>query len=117
MKERWTSAPWAVTAAALMLAAASAASQAAPAMSVDAQALAHWVHYMRLNVNRQHADEPFIVVDSEQLRWWLVDPKGRWSVNGPALLWPAADRTTGGLRPLLPAPAARPSADRGLDGG
>lgn len=117
MKQRSISRPWAVTATVLMLAAASAASRAAPPMSVDAQAWAHWVHYTRLNVNRQHADAPFIVVDSEQLRWWLVDPKGRWSVHGPALLLPAADRNAGGLQPVLPVPAARPSGGRGLDGG
>lgn len=94
-------------ATALVLAAASAASVAAPPMSVDAQALAHWVHFTRLNLNLQHADAPFIVVDGDQLRWWLVDPKGRWSGHGPALLLPAAERAAGGVQPVSVGPPGR----------
>lgn len=102
----WTSGPLLGTALVLGLAAGSAASGAAPPMTLDAQALAHWVHYTRLNANRQYADEPFIVVDGEQLRWWLVDPKGRWSVHGPALLAPGSERLAGRMLPLMPAPPA-----------
>jgi hypothetical protein len=61
---------------------------------------------------------PFIVVDSAQLRWWLVDPKGRWSAYGPALLWPASERALGVAQPQWPAPpAARPPGAHALDGG
>jgi hypothetical protein len=111
-------APLLGTALVLTLAAGSPDSFAGPPMSVEAQALAHWVHYTRLNLNRQHADAPFIVVDGEQLRWWLVDPKGRWSGNGPALLWPTSG-AAGGMQPspLPAAPAARPVSEGGRDGG
>lgn len=93
----------------LVLAAGCAgASWSAPPMSVEAQAMAHWVHYTRLNLNRQHADAPFIVVDSEQLRWWLFDGRGRWSAQGP-LPWSDPEQAAARLQPvLLAAPAVRP---------
>lgn len=86
------------------LAAGSSAGWTAPLMSVDAQALAHWVHYARLNVGRRHADAPFIVDGGEQRRWWLVDDKGHGST---AQLLRAAAR----LQALLPASPQAPPVD------
>lgn len=108
MKHRLARGPMARAALLSCLAiAGGAASWAAPMMSVEAQALAHWVHYTRLNVDRQHADAPFIVVDAGQLRWWLVDATGQWYGYGygAAPPWWAVDRPPFGLPPVLRDPA------------
>lgn len=86
MKNRPTSGPCVRAAVLLGVFACSVGWAAPPPLSVDAQALAHWIHYVRLNANRQHADAAYIVVDGEQLRWWLLDGKGR--VSGQPAAWP-----------------------------
>ena len=78
------------------------AARAAPPMSVENQALVHWIHYKGLNVSRTNGDTAYAVVESDPMRWWFLDPRGRGS--GSLVGMPSAtDHRPGNpLQPTMP---------------